>query len=449
LLLQRDEGSATRRFLIKDRRVIYEGRIIDTPLLDDRTIDIDQLADFLKSEYDTAGIAPEDIQTGAVIITGETARKQNAQQIVEVLSKDAGKFVAATAGPNFESVIAALGSAATRRSRETGQTILSCDIGGGTSNSAISVDGRIVSTSCVSVGGRLLAVNDEGRIWRLADPVQKVIANLGWQYEVGDRITKKAIDTIATKLAEVLVEVITRPAESELAQMLMLTGDLDFKREIDVYSFSGGVAELMYGGNSQHQDIGPLLARKIKALMKRHALKVVEPENKIRATVIGAGAHTLSISGSSGFSDANLTLPVKNIPVLRVDVEQAKLSEPHVVIEMNRAFKRFDLQEGEQVVALYFKDPVRNHYARLELFARSVEAALPNSIANSIPIILIFEGDIACSVGNVMRRETGLKTNLLTLDELELREGDWIDIGHPLVDDQVFPVTVKSLVFHQ
>lgn len=449
MLLQRDEGSATRRFLIKDRRVIYEGRIIDTPLLDDRTIDIDQLADFLKSEYDTAGIAPEDIQTGAVIITGETARKQNAQQIVEVLSKDAGKFVAATAGPNFESVIAALGSAATRRSRETGQTILSCDIGGGTSNSAISVDGRIVSTSCVSVGGRLLAVNDEGRIWRLADPVQKVIANLGWQYEVGDRITKKAIDTIATKLAEVLVEVITRPAESELAQMLMLTGDLDFKREIDVYSFSGGVAELMYGGNSQHQDIGPLLARKIKALMKRHALKVVEPENKIRATVIGAGAHTLSISGSSGFSDANLTLPVKNIPVLRVDVEQAKLSEPHVVIEMNRAFKRFDLQEGEQVVALYFKDPVRNHYARLELFARSVEAALPNSIANSIPIILIFEGDIACSVGNVMRRETGLKTNLLTLDELELREGDWIDIGHPLVDDQVFPVTVKSLVFHQ
>ena len=429
--------------------MIYEGRIIDTPLLDDRTIDIDQLADFLKSEYDTAGIAPEDIQTGAVIITGETARKQNAQQIVEVLSKDAGKFVAATAGPNFESVIAALGSAATRRSRETGQTILSCDIGGGTSNSAISVDGRIVSTSCVSVGGRLLAVNDEGRIWRLADPVQKVIANLGWQYEVGDRITKKAIDTIATKLAEVLVEVITRPAESELAQMLMLTGDLDFKREIDVYSFSGGVAELMYGGNSQHQDIGPLLARKIKALMKRHALKVVEPENKIRATVIGAGAHTLSISGSSGFSDANLTLPVKNIPVLRVDVEQAKLSEPHVVIEMNRAFKRFDLQEGEQVVALYFKDPVRNHYARLELFARSVEAALPNSIANSIPIILIFEGDIACSVGNVMRRETGLKTNLLTLDELELREGDWIDIGHPLVDDQVFPVTVKSLVFHQ
>jgi len=448
LLLQRDERSATRRFLIKDRKVIYEGRIIYTPLLDDRTIDIEQLAAFLKSEYHSAGIDPEDIQTGAAIITGETARKQNAQQIVEVLSKDAGKFVAATAGPNFESVIAALGSAAMRRSRETGQTILSCDIGGGTANSAISVDGRIVSTSCVSVGGRLLAVNEEGRIWRLADPVRQVMAHLGRKFEVGDRISKKATDAIAAKLAAVLVEVITQPAESELARKLMVTGDLDFKREIDVYSFSGGVAELMYGGNGHHEDIGPLLARKIKTLMKRRSLNVVEPENKIRATVIGAGAHTLSISGSSGFSDDNLTLPIKNIPVLRVDVEQAKLSEPHVVIEMNRAFKRFDLHEGEQIVALYFKDPVQNHYTRLELFAKSVEAALPNSIANNIPIILIFEGDIACSVGNIMRRETGLKTNLLTLDELELREGDWIDIGQTLVNDQVFPVTVKSLVFH-
>jgi ethanolamine utilization protein EutA len=449
LLLQRDERSSTRRFLIRDREVIYEGRIIDTPLIDNETIDIDRLTEFLKSEYRRAGIAPDDVQTGAVIITGETARKHNAEQIVAVLSKDAGKFVAATAGPNFESVIAALGSAATRRSRETGQTILSCDIGGGTANSAISVDGRIVSTSCVAVGGRLLAVNDAGKIWRLADPARKVLDHLGLKYEIGDRIPKKAIDDIATRLAEVLVEVITGPAASDLARMLMVTGDLDFSRPIDAYSFSGGVAELIYGGNGRHNDIGHLLARRIKTLASSLALPVLEPENKIRATVIGAGAHTLSISGSSGFMDDNLVFPMRNIPVLRVDVEQSRLSVPHVVSEINASFARFDLAEGETVVALYFKDPVKNSYPRLELFAKAIETALPNSTENKIPIILIFEGDIACSVGNVIRRETGLKTNLLTLDELELREGDWIDIGKPLVDDQVFPVTVKSLVFHR
>jgi len=175
---------------------------------------------------------------------------------------------------------------------------------------------------------------------------------------------------------------------------------------------------------------------------------VIEPDSKIRATVIGAGAYSLSISGSSGFMDDAISFPIKNIPVLRVDAKAERLSRDHVISAINASFRRFDLREGEDVVALYFKDPVRAYYPELELFAKSIEAALPRSIANRLPIILIFEKDIACSVGNVIRRETGLKTNLLSLDELVLTEGDWIDIGEPLVAGQVFPVTVKSLVFN-
>ena len=106
------------------------------------------------------------------------------------------------------------------------------------------------------------------------------------------------------------------------------------------------------------------------------------------------------------------------------------------------------MAEGDETMALYFKDPVRVSYPQLELFAKSIESALPNTITNKLPVILIFDTDIACSVGNVIRRETQVKTNLLSLDELKLKEGDWIDIGEPLVDGQVFPVTVKSLVFH-
>jgi ethanolamine utilization protein EutA len=145
--------------------------------------------------------------------------------------------------------------------------------------------------------------------------------------------------------------------------------------------------------------------------------------------------------------DAKLTLPIRNIPVLRVDAEYAKLSLEHVVSKVNMAFQRHDLVEGQEIVALYFRDPVRVNYPSLELFAKSMEAALPNSIAKGMPVILIFERDIACSVGNVIRRETGLNTNLLSLDELSLNDGDWIDISEPLVGRQVFPVTVKSLVF--
>jgi ethanolamine utilization protein EutA len=174
---------------------------------------------------------------------------------------------------------------------------------------------------------------------------------------------------------------------------------------------------------------------------------VVEPLNKIRATVIGAGAYSLSVSGSSGFMDDRIMLPIRNIPVLRVDVEQPKLSMHHVVSRVNMAFQRYDLVEGQEVVALYFKDPVRVNYPDLELFAKSIETALPNSILKNMPVILIFEKDIACGVGSVLRRETGLKSNLLSLDELSLNDGDWIDINEPLVGREVFPVTVKSLVF--
>jgi ethanolamine utilization protein EutA len=448
LLLKRDERSASRRFDIKERKVVYEGRIINTPLLDDDTIDMDELTGFLKGEYQHAGIDPAEIQTGAVIVTGETAKKDNAKQIAQALSSDAGKFVAATAGPNFESLIAAMGSGATARSRETGKTILSCDIGGGTSNMAISKNGEITSTSSISVGGRLLGIDSGGRIWRMDEPAMKVMKHIGLDYRVGDQISKEIADKVASIFADILFEVITGPANSSLAKELMLTDDLDFTDTVDEYSFSGGVAELMYGRNGHHDDIGPILAAKINALKPKLISPVTEPQNKIRATVIGAGAYSVSISGSSGFMDEMIFFPIRNVPVLRIDVEQSKLSRDHVISQINIAFQRFDLTEGDKVVALYFKDPVQASYEKLELFAKSIEAALPNSIHNKIPIILIFETDIACSVGNVIRRETDLKTNLLSLDELNLKEGDWIDIGEPLLAGQVFPVTVKSLVFH-
>ncbi len=448
LLLKTDERSLTRRFIIEDRNIIYEGRIIDTPLLHDNTIDIVKLTDFFKKEYKRAGINPADVQTGAVIITGETAKKQNAKEIVEILSNDAGNFVAATAGPNFESVIAAMGSGAKDRSEKHSKTILSCDIGGGTSNIAISIDGKIVSTACVSVGGRLIAFDSKNNIWWVADPAKTVMKHLGMEYQTGDQILKKDIEKIAETFAQVLIEVITEQPTSVLAKKLMITNSLDFTSSIDEYVFSGGVAELIYGGNGTHNDMGQILSDKINLLTPEITSPVIEPLNKIRATVIGAGAHSLSISGSSGFMDDQLEFPIINIPVIKVDVEQSKLSVQHVVTKINSSFQRFDLKEGKETVALYFKDPIRNSYPEVELFAKSIEAALPNSIDKKIPIILIFETDIACSVGNVIRRETGLKTNLLTLDELDLKEGDWVDIGKPLTGNQVFPVTVKSLVFN-
>ncbi|MDZ7700217.1 MAG: ethanolamine ammonia-lyase reactivating factor EutA [Deltaproteobacteria bacterium] len=449
LLLHRDPDSPTRRFYIKKREVIYEGRIIDTPLLPDDTIDVDALSQFFMAEYEQAGIEPASVQSGAVIVTGESARKENAREIVQALSKGAGHFVAATAGANFESLITAMGSGITARSRAERKTILSCDIGGGTANLAISRNGDVISTSCISVGGRLLAVTSDGTIRRIHSPAEVVMKSLGMDHKVGDHISKIHMEMIAEAFAGALLEALIGPTTSATAKALMVTDDLDFPECIDAYAFSGGVGELLYGMNGQYyDDLGVLLAEKIQELIPNLPAPVVEPKNKIRATVIGAGAYSLSISGSSGFMDDGVTFPIKNVPVIRVDVDESRLSVDHVITETKASFQRFDMKEGEQVVALYFKDPARANYEQLELFARSIEAALSRSIQKQLPIILIFGTDIACGVGNVIRRETKLRTRLLSIDELHLNEGDWIDIGEPLVNGQVFPVTVKSLVFN-
>ncbi|MGD9085909.1 MAG: ethanolamine ammonia-lyase reactivating factor EutA, partial [Desulfobacterales bacterium] len=203
LLLEKDERSPTRRFKIRQRQIIYEGRIIHTPILDNKTIDIDKLTEFFKAEYKHAGIQPKDIQTGAVIVTGESARKKNARQIAEALSNDAGKFVAATAGPNFESLIAAMGSGAAARSKADDKTILSCDIGGGTSNIAVIKNGQTLSTSCISVGGRLLGVGSNGKIWRIDPPARLAMQYLGLNHKIGDRISKADIKRIAAAFGKV------------------------------------------------------------------------------------------------------------------------------------------------------------------------------------------------------------------------------------------------------
>jgi len=447
LVLVKDEHSPTQRFVIQDREIVYEGKIISTPLQNGNTIDISALTTFFKTEFDKAGIHPDEIRTGAVIVTGETAKKSNAPQIAQSLSTDSGKFVAATAGPNFESLLAAMGSGATARSAERNSTILSCDIGGGTANLAISKNGEVISTSSVSVGGRLISLDAEGRINYLNKPAVTVMQHLGLGYAAGDVIAETDLRRIASALADVLIEVMTGPARSPLAKQLMVTDDLEFGHKIDEYMFSGGVAEFLYGATGDYHDIGNMLAREIHSLTHRLKAPIAEPVNKIRATVIGAGAYSLSISGCSGFMDADLSFPIRNVPVLRVDAEESKLSMNHVVSMVNSAYQRYGFSEGEETVALFFKDPVRVNYNDLMVFAKSIETALPNSISKKKPVILVFEKDIACSVGNVIKRETRLNANLLSLDELSLDDGDWIDIGEPLVGQQVFPVTVKSLVF--
>lgn len=446
---ERSFTNPSNHFTVEYREVLYESDIIFTPLIDRFTIDIEAIVKFCEEEYRKAGFTPEMVDTGAVIVTGETAKKSNADEIVRRLSSASGKFVSAVAGPNYESLLGILGSGIVDLSYETNRTIMNVDIGGGTSNIAISSKGHVHSTSCINIGGRLLGIDKEFKIWRIDEPTKFVMNELGMDYNLGDTIQEEDTRSIARAYAEALIEVMQGPAKSSIAKELMMTDDIDLSIKVDRYSFSGGIGELFYGSAKSYDDIGVYLAQELKVLVEEHGLEFVEPEAKIRATVIGAGAFTLSISGSTCYFDKTIEFPITNIPVLPINVTTENYWPGRVEAEVERAFKKYDLHEGDGVVALYFKDALYRSYTWLQEFVKAIESALPKTITSGKMVILLFETDIGKMVGLMTRRETSIQQNLISLDELFLEEGDWIDIGAPLQDGQVFPVTVKSLVFNE
>lgn len=438
----------SNRFVMVDREIIYESPIIFTPLLDRFTIDVEAVVKFCQDEYKKAGLKPEEVDTGAVIVTGETAKKTNADEIVKRLSSESGKFVSATAGVNLESLLSAMGSGIVAQSGLSQKTILHVDVGGGTSNLAIASNGQVLSTSCINVGGRLLGIDDEFKIWRIDGPTEFLMKELGMSYQIDDVIPEEDARAIAHEYAKALVEVMTGPTKSKIAKEIMMADDLDFSIPIDEVSFSGGVAEFLYGGDGKYDDIGQYLAEELRTQIEAKGYIIAEPESKIRATVIGAGSFSLSVSGSTTFHYPDIELPKDNIPIIPVQMRNEVFKEGWFVEEVKRAFTTFDMTEGEDIVALYFKDQP-HHEDRFRLFAKALEKALPTSVSKKRPIIVIFAYDFAKMLGISIRDETKIQSNLLCLDELDMAAGDWIDIGSPLKETNAFPVTVKSLVFNE
>ena len=456
LTLKRETSffNLSNRFNLANREIIYEGTIIFTPLIDRFTIDIEAIIKFCEEEYKKAGITPEMVDTGAVIVTGETAKKQNAAEIVRRLSSETGKFVSASAGPSFESLLGAMGSGIVDLSRKKQNTILNIDVGGGTSNLAISSKGIVLSTSCINIGGRLLGIDKDFKIWRIDGPSEIVMESLKMNHKIGDIIPEDDVRTIAHEYAKLLLEVMRGPATSKIAKTLMMTEDLDFSIPVDEISFSGGIAEMIYDEekgktSNPYSDIGMYLAEEIKNLVDEFKLPLIEPENKIRATVIGAGSFSLSVSGSTCYYDENIKLPLDNIPVVPVNIDLMKdfsLKKENLKKEIDLALNNFDLKEGKDLFALYFKDMINRN--DLPVFAKQIERSLPNSTANQKLILIILGFDGGKMLGLTIKRETSIKNNLFCLDELDLEAGDWIDIGAPL-RGEAFPVTVKSLVFNK
>ena len=453
LILRRQGIALSSRFIVVKREILYESPILLTPYLDKTTIDTANLDEFIHEAYRQAGLTPKNIDTGAVIVTGEAAKKKNADAIVALFSAQAGKFVCATAGHNLEAILSAYGSGAVAMSQtEEGDfAVMNVDVGGGTCKIAIVKKGKVIDTAALEVGARLVALDQDGRIDRIEDAGLKIAQAAGISLTLGGSLKEEEKESMARILCDCLFEVLERGSLSPLTQSLMLTPGIDFKERIDTVMFSGGVSEYIY--DFERRDLGDLgnhLGRQVRerALKLAGKIAVKRADVRIRATVIGASQYTVQVSGNTIFLSHPDLLPLRNLQVVTPQILQKEmLTSADVESSVVRALQRFDIHDGERAAALAIHWELGPSYPLIRTLAEGVAKAMKEHVNKGQPLVLVFDADIAKLVGNIIDKELLPGSGIISIDGIDLKDFDFIDIGEEIPDAKAVPVVIKSLIF--
>lgn len=441
------------RIGITQREIVYQSPVTFTPLLDHDTVDAAKLNKWVRREYAAAGVAAEQVETGAVIITGETAKKKNADEIVRALAGLAGEFVVSVAGPNVESVIAGRGAGAAQYAQSHYTTVTNVDIGGGSANSAIFKGSALVATAAMNYGGRILEIEGRsGAIRHIAEPAQHIVADLRLPFAVGYQPTLTELRRFTDRMADLTVELIEGTA-SPLAQKLYLTPPSPVSGKGTLLMLSGGIGHYVHhpltlntvADVTLHDDVGPLLAESLRQHPVLQSYEQVKPAETLRATVLGASTQTVTLSGSTIWAEREI-LPLRNVPVVRPVLQRNGWQSPEVAAAIGDAVRRWDVEITTDPFAIALELNLALDYTLLLKLSTGI-SEFAKSIPAGRPLVVIIERDYAQALGQTVKSLMPDRP-LLVIDQVGLTEGDYIDVGAPLMDGRVVPLSVKTLVFY-
>lgn len=430
---------------IIDRRVTYASSIYTTPMKNEGEIAVEELTLLLQKEYTNASITLDQVHAGAVIITGETARKQNAEHIVHYLAEHAGNFVVATAGADLEGVLAAKGSGAVERSSKTQELVANLDVGGGTANIAFCQDGKVIETFTFHVGGRLIRLDTEGLVAYVSSYLTEFLDNNSLSLNVGEKASMEKLSAICELLAN---ETVNYVKGISTASSLLVSPHTRSHLQPDVLLVSGGVGAMMKREKPEtlaqvavHGDIGPLLA------FHFNALNAAQPPETSRATVIGAGMQNTEVSGSTVYIRSD-RLPIKNLPIVDVPVQPEEDWNPELFQEnVRKAFEHAAtlFSEDDPPCALALSHFPYCSYKMLQEMAKAISAAFTFSFPEAKCLVVLCEQDIAKAMGQALAKQNK-ELDILCLDQIDFTHGDYIDLGLPVAGEAI-SVSVKTLAF--
>jgi len=446
------------RYEIVERKIVYESPMYPTPLREKRNeINLEVLKTWLEEQYEEAGINVSDIKSGAVIITGETATKKNAQNIVHYLAEKAGDFVVAVAGASLEGVLAGKGSGAFSRSREVREIIANIDIGGGTANVAIFHRGKVLGTITYHVGGRLIELNRDGEITFISPSIEPWLRSKNYLLSVKQKLDFRHIQQIAREMCNDMLNSLTGQKPISVDDPLIHSASMQMIPDIDEVMISGGIGLLLekeapktINDVTIYGDVGPLLAHELITQLKKFtSIKLNKALQTSRATVIGAGMQSTEISGAT-ICVTSSRLPLRNLPIMILELNNEQLRNREYmykqITDSLTEWSNYFLEEQETPFAVHIRGIASCSYAELKELAQSLFFCYKQYFPHNSFLVVICENDIAKALGQLLMLQSNNKVDIISIDQITVEQGDYIDIGE-VINQSVVPVIVKTLAF--
>lgn len=448
--LQRETHEHSSRFEVVSREVLWRSEIQLTPY-SGRRIDAEAVRAFVARSHREAGLEPSDVDSGAVILTGEALRQHNARSLADAIAAGSGKFVCVSAGHHLESMLAAFGSGAVRYSEDHQICLLHIDIGGGTTKLSVIDRGTVVATAAVMIGGRQIALSKDRLVVSTSAGSTTVARSAGIDLQVGEFLSEDDERRFVEAQVAVILDLANHARSSSLERRIRLTRVLPQVANVDAVSFSGGVSEYIYGRERQsYGDLGPQIGRAIRRAIANGEFShcVVDPGEGIRATVAGASQCSVQLSGSTVLVTDHNLLPLHNIPVVHPDpanrLGEVQFNADAVATSVTRAIADYGLDASDRL-ALAFNWVGDPSYARLNGFAAGIHRALGDN--GRKPVAVLIDQDIGKSIGRLLAERFAGARPVICLDGLTLSPLDFVDIGQVIEPSGALPVVIKSLLF--